>query len=349
MQIVPELIQVFGWSALTFILTLLLTPVYLKAAEKFKLGKQIRSNALSGEKASIFQEMHAKKTGTPTMGGVIMWGSVLAIIMFSRFLALVGTLEHSLLQRGLVYLPLFTLTAVGILGAVDDWFNIKGIGGGKGIKARPKFLWLTLFAALGAWWFFYKLGFSSIHIPSVGDFEIGLWYIPLFILVIVSTANAVNITDGLDGLAGGLLILAYAAFGVIAFAKGQLMLAIFCGLMIGSLMAFLWNNVPPALYYMGDTGALAYGATLGVIAMMIDSMIVLIIVGAVFIIETLSVIIQLTSKKYFKKKVFLVAPLHHHFEKKGWGEAKITMRFWIIGAMSGVIGLIVGLLGMGLN
>lgn len=349
MHIAPELIQVFGWSALTFILTLLLTPIYLKAAKKFKLGKQIRDNALSGEKASIFQEMHAKKTGTPTMGGIIMWGSVALIILFSRFLALVGVLEHSLLQRGLVYLPIFTLVTVGILGAVDDWFNIKGIGGAKGIKARPKILLLTLFAVLGAWWFYSKLGFSHIHIPSVGDFEIGLWYIPLFILVIISTANAVNITDGLDGLAGGLLILAFATFGVIAFMKGQLMLAIFCGLMIGSLMAFLWNNVPPALYYMGDTGSLAFGATLGVIAMMIDSLVVLIIVGAIFIIETLSVIIQLTSKKFFKKKVFLVAPLHHHYEKKGWGEAKITMRFWIIGAMCGVVGLIVGLLGMGIN
>ena len=330
-------------------LTLALTPVYLKAAKKFKLGKQIRDDALSGEKASIFKEMHVKKTGTPTMGGVIMWCSVLGIIIFSRLLALIGVIDHSLLQRGLVYLPLFTLITVGILGAVDDFFNIRGVGGVKGIKARPKFLFLTLFAVLGAWWFFYKLGFSSIHIPRLGDFEIGLWYIPLFILVIVSTANAVNITDGLDGLAGGLLILAYAVFGVIAFAKGQLMLAIFCGLIVGSLLAFLWNNVPPALYYMGDTGALAYGATLGVIAMMIDSLVVLLIVGAMFIIETLSVIIQLTSKKFFKKKVFLVAPLHHHFERKGWGEAKITMRFWTLGAMFGVIGLIVGLLGMGIK
>ena len=349
MEIAPELIQVFGWSALTFILTLLLTPLYLKAAKRFKLGKQIRQNAMSGEKASIFNEMHAKKTGTPTMGGVIMWVSVLAIILFSRFLSLIGVMEHSLLQRGLVYLPLFTLVAIGLLGAVDDWFNIKGIGGQKGIKARPKMMFLLLFAIVGAWWFYYKLGFSHIHIPRVGDFEIGLWYIPLFILVIVSTANAVNITDGLDGLAGGLLILAFAAFGVIAFVKGQLMLAIFCGLMIGSLMAFLWNNVPPALYYMGDTGSLAFGATLGVIAMMTDSMIVLIIVGAMFVIETLSVIIQLASKRYLKRKVFLVAPLHHHYEKKGWGEAKITMRFWILGAMFGVIGLIVGLLGMGIN
>lgn len=349
MQYVPDLIQIFGWTALAFLITLLLTPIYLKAAEKLKLGKQIREDALSGEKAAIFKEMHAKKTGTPTMGGVIMWGSIIIIIILSRFLAYAGLLEHSLLQRGLVYLPLFTLITMGLLGAVDDWFNVRGIGGAKGIKAKPKMLLLLLFAGLGAWWFYYKLGFQHIHIPHVGDFEIGLWYIPLFMLVIASTANAVNFTDGLDGLAGGLLILAYAAFGVIAFVKGQATLAIFCGLIIGSLMAFLWNNVPPALYYMGDTGALAYGATLGVIAMMTDSLVVLLIVGAVFIVEALSVIIQLTSKKLFKRKVFLVAPLHHHFEKKGWGEAKITMRFWILGAMCGVIGLIVGLLGKGIN
>jgi phospho-N-acetylmuramoyl-pentapeptide-transferase len=347
MEYAPMLIAVFSWSAITFFLTLWLTPLYLKLAKKMKLGKQIRDDAMSGEKASIFSEMHAKKSGTPTMGGLIMWGSVTLVILFSRLLALLGITPHSLLQRGQVYLPLFTLIAVGLLGAVDDWFNIRQIGGNKGIKARPKIILLTLFSAAGAWWFFSKLGFSSIHIPRLGDFDIGLWYIPLFILVIVSTANAVNITDGLDGLAGGLLILAFTAFGIIAFVKGLLVLSIFCGLIIASLMAFLWNNVPPALFYMGDTGSLAYGATLGVIAMMTDALVVLLIVGLVFIVETLSVIIQLTSKKIFKKKVFLCAPLHHHYERKGWGEAKITMRFWIIGAMSGVVGIIIGILGMG--
>ena len=344
---VPNLIAVFGWSTLVFLVALMLTPIYLKIAHRFKLGKQIRDVSVDGKSATFFRELHAKKIGTPTMGGIIMWGSVLIVILFSRFLSLIGFIPKSLLSRGEVYLPLFTLVAVGILGAVDDFFNIKCVGGVKGIKAKPKFLLLTLFAIIGSIWFYYKLGFSSIHIPRLGDFEIGMWYIPLFILVIVSTANAVNITDGLDGLAGGLLILAFMAFGVIAYAKGLMILAIFCGLMIGSILAFLWNNVPPALFYMGDTGSLAYGATLGVIAMMTNSLVVLLIVGAIFIIETLSVIIQLLSKKFLKKKVFLIAPLHHHFEKKGWGEAKITMRFWIIGAMFAVVGAIIGIIGMG--
>lgn len=347
MEYVPDLISIFGWSILAFTLTLLLTPLYLRAAKRFGLGKQLRQESIDGKQAGIFQEMHAKKIGTPTMGGVIMWGAVVLTVALSRLLSLLGLIPKSLLDRGEVYLPLFTLVAVGFLGAVDDWFNIKGIGKKGGIEWKPKFLLLTVFALIGAFWFYYKLGFSSIHIPRLGDFEIGLWYIPLFMLVIVSTANAVNFTDGLDGLAGGLLILAFAAFGGIAYAKGLIVLAIFCGVLSGSLLAFLWNNVPPALFYMGDTGALAFGATLGVIAMMTDSMVVLLIVGAVFIVETLSIILQLASKKWLGRKLFLIAPLHHHFERKGWGEAKITMRFWTVGALCGAIGLIIGLIGMG--
>ncbi len=347
MQYVPDLIQIFGWFALTFLITLGLTPLYLRVAARWKWGKQMREESMDGRDATIFKEMHAKKAGTPTMGGVIMWGAVGLVILISRLMAMAGLIPKSLLDRGEVYLPLFTLLAVGLLGLVDDWFNIRGVGAKRGIEARPKFLLLTLFAVLGAWWFYSKLGFSSIHIPRLGDFDIGWWYVPLFILVIVSSANAVNFTDGLDGLAGGLLIMAFTAFGAIAYAKGLMTLAIFCGLLIGSLLAFLWNNVPPALYYMGDTGALAYGATLGVIAMMTNSLVVLWVVGAVFIAETLSVILQLLSKKFLGRKLFLIAPLHHHFEKKGWGEAKITMRFWTIGALSGAIGLIIGLVGMG--
>ncbi len=347
MNYVPNLIAVFGWSMITFLITLFFTPVYLKLAKKFKLGKQIREDSMDGKKATFFRELHVKKTGTPTMGGVVMWGAVALTILISRILSLLGWIDKSLLSRGEVYLPLFTLIAVGLLGAIDDFFNVKKIGKKKGIEAKPKLLLLTSFAIIGALWFYYKLGFSAIHIPRLGNFEIGFWYIPLFILVIVSTSNAVNITDGLDGLAGGLLILAFTAFGLIAYAKGLILLAIFCGVLIGSLLAYLWHNVPPALFYMGDTGSLAYGATLGVMAMMTDSLVILLIVGIVFIIETLSVIIQLTSKRYFGRKVFLIAPIHHHFEKKGWGEAKITMRFWTIGAIAAVIGTIIGIIGMG--
>ena len=192
---------------------------------------------------------------------------------------------------------------------------------------------------------YYCLGIHIVHIPLVGRVvDLGAWYIPLFVLVITATSNAVNITDGLDGLAGGLLIIAFGVFTIIAFAKGLFILAAFCGVIVGALIGFIWFNIFPAHFIMGDTGAISLGATLGVIAMMTDSVAVLPIIGFVFVVETISVIIQITSKKLFGKKVFLIAPLHHHFEKKGWSEPNIVMRFWIIGGFFGSLGLILGLL-----
>jgi phospho-N-acetylmuramoyl-pentapeptide-transferase len=208
-------------------------------------------------------------------------------------------------------------------------------------------LTLFLFALLGAFWFTFQLDYSFIHIPGIGDFFIGIFYFPLFVFVILGTANAVNFTDGLDGLAGGLLAIAYAVFGVIAYFFGLPILAVFCAIVVAALVGFLWFNVPPAKIYMGDTGSLALGATLGVIAMMTNALSILVIVGFIFVIETLSVILQLFWKKYLKRKLFLVAPIHHHFEAKGWSETQIVMRFWIIGALAGVCGLIVGVIGMG--
>jgi len=314
---------------------------------KLNLGKTIRENAMDGTIATIFRSMHLKKEGTPSMGGLLIWGSVTMVIVFSRILAYFGIIEQSLVNRGQTYLPLFTLVTVGLLGFIDDYLNAKG-GGNKGITAKVKMVWLTLFSLFGAWWFYYKLEYNSIHIPRLGDFQIGWLYIPLFILVIISSANAVNITDGLDGLAGGLLMIAFGSFGAIAYIKGLFLLAAFCGVVCGSLVAFLWFNVPPAAYFMGDTGSLSLGATLGVIAMMTNSVAVLPLIGGIFVIETLSVIIQITSKKFFKRKVFLVAPIHHHFEKLGWPEHTIVMRFWIAGMILALLGLIIGIIGMGL-
>ena len=210
-------------------------------------------------------------------------------------------------------------------------------------------MWLTLFSLLGSWWFYTKLGYDQMHIPGVGDFYLGLWYVPLFILVIISTANAVNITDGLDGLAGGLLILAFGGFAVIAYVKGLIILTALLFVLCGALTAFLWFNVPPARFFMGDTGALSLGATLGVVAMMTNSVIILPLVGFVFVVETLSCIIQLSSKRFLGRKVFLITPLHHHFEELGWTETTVVMRFWIVGGIVAIIGIIIGLIGMGLG
>jgi len=344
---VPFLIQLFNYGLFAFLLTYFFTKPFVRLLYKYKIGKKIRTIASDGKAAKLFEALHLKKSGTPTMGGILIWGTTLFIVLFSRLLSLFGLIEKSLLDRGEVYLPLFTLVSMGFLGALDDYYNIRELGKSKGIDIGPKFVLLTLFGLLGGFWFYFKLGYSSIHVPSVGDFEIGMWYIPLFALVIVATANAVNITDGLDGLAGGLLIIAFIAFTLLAYLKGHTTLALFCGVINGSLLAFLWFNLPPALFYMGDTGSLSLGATLGVIAMMTDTMLVLPLIGFIFVAETMSVIIQLTSKKLFGKKVFKIAPIHHHFEHLKWGEAKIVMRFWIIGGMFTVVGLIIGIIGMG--
>jgi phospho-N-acetylmuramoyl-pentapeptide-transferase len=339
---------IFSSFGLAFVIALALAPWFILQLQKLKMGKQIREVATDGKVAKLFHALHIGKAGTPTMGGILIWGTTLIVLGLSRILSYMGVIDHSLINRKETYLPIFTLVTMGLLGALDDYLNIKGIGKSKGLNVKPKFFWLTLFAALGAYWFYFKLGYDQIHIPGIGDYFIGAWYIPLFILVIISTANAVNITDGLDGLAAGLAVIAFASFGGLAFLKGLFLLAAFCGIIAGATLGFLWFNIPPARFYMGDTGSLALGATLGVIAMLTDSVLILPFVGFVFVIETLSVIIQLTSKKLRGgKKVFHIAPIHHHFEHIGWPESQITMRFWMLGAIVAGFGLILGLIGSG--
>lgn len=341
---IRHLILIFGSFILSFLSGFILAKPFIDFLTRFGFAKKIREDAAGGGKATLFRQLHLKKSGTPTMGGVIIWGSVILIMAFSRVLSYLGVFEHSLINRKETYLPLFTLVITAILGLIDDIFNVKQIGNVKGLSAKFKFLWLTLFGLMGGFWFYYKLNYNLIHIPLIGDMPIGIWYIPLFIFIIVASANAVNITDGLDGLAGGLLVIAFAVFGTIAFSQGLFILAAFCGVIIGALLAFLWYNIPPAKFYMGDTGALALGATLGVIAMLTNSVAILPIVGIIFVIETCSVMIQIISKKYFGKKIFHIAPLHHHLEHIGWNEATITMRFWFIGGIFGALGLIVSLI-----
>jgi len=345
---VEDLTLIAGSSTLAFLIAMSLTPWFTRQLVKFKIGKQIRENALSGEKASLFAALHAKKRGTPTMGGLLIWGTIIIVVAISFLLQQLGIFEKSLLSRRETWIPLFTLVTCGILGAFDDYLNVKGIGRTKGISAKLKLFWLLVFSSIGAWWFYSKLGFNEIQIPIPGieAVQVGWWYIPIFILVIISTANAVNFTDGLDGLASGLLIMAFGALGVLAFVKGMLILAALCGVICGAILAFLWFNVPPALFYMGDTGSMALGATLGVIAMLSGQTLILPIVGLMFVVEALSVVIQLTSKRLFKKKVFKIAPIHHHFEKTGWPEFTVVMRFWIIGALFAVFGTILGLINL---
>jgi phospho-N-acetylmuramoyl-pentapeptide-transferase len=335
------IIRIFFLTSLAFVVAFLITPLWSKILYKYKLGKQIRPS----EAAPIYAAFHIKKSGTPTMGGVLIWVTVLifAIFFFGLRQIVPSGFWHDLnfLTRQQTWLPIAALLASAIVGLVDDYFNVRGWGPkGGGLKVRHKLLLYTLIAIVGAWWFFSKLGFDTIHVPFLGNFFIGWLYIPLFIFVIVATSFSVNEIDGLDGLSGGTLLAAFLAFGAIAFAQGRYELATFTGVISGALLAFLWFNIPPARFFMGDTGAMSLGVTLGILAMLTNQVFLLPVIGLLFVLESLSVIIQLLSKKIRGKKVFLSAPLHHHLEAKGWSESKIVMRFWVIAAVLCVIGVI---------
>lgn len=349
---VEAIIKIFVVTSVTFILAMLLTPIMTHFLYKYRIGQKIRKETFDGKPALVYKKLHKGKEGTPTMGGILIWLVVLAVTFLFYFLSRytnIGFLKNlNFLKRSQTWLPLFTLVAAGLLGAFDDLINAFSKRLQAGLGVSWKFIWQILIAGVGAWWFYYKLEVSSIHVPAVGDFAIGWFYIPLFIMVIISACNAVNITDGLDGLVGGVLATSFGAFGALALAKGQVELATFCGAVLGALLAFLWFNIYPARFFMGDTGALALGATLGVVALLLDSVLVLPIIGFIFVVETGSVIIQWISKKTRGgKKIFLSTPIHHHFEAKGWPEPKIVMRFWVISAVMAIIGLIVGLIGRG--
>lgn len=336
-------------AAVAFIVAIVLTPLLTNILYKYKIGKQIRS-----EGAPIFNSLHQKKQGTPTMGGILVWLTVFLIMIIFWlpdfvFDSRIKTFDFlNFLTRKQTLLPLGIMIFSALVGVMDDFLGVKKIGSkGGGLRIRERLLLYTLVAIAGAWWFYYKLGWDILHIPGLGDFNIGIWYIPLFIIIIVATSFSVNEADGLDGLAGGLLGIGFGAYGAIAFAQGRYDLAIFCGAIAGALLAFLWFNIYPARFFMGDTGTMSLGITLGVIAMLTNSVAVLPLIGFVFVLESISVIIQVLSKKIRGKKIFISAPLHHHFEALGWPETKVTMRFWILGAITAILGLAIGLIGKG--
>lgn len=337
-----HLLIIFFSSFIAFVITIYLSPIFIKILQKLKLNKNIREKDSTWRVAEIFRALHLKKKWTPTMWWVLIWWTVLFVILISRALAFYWIIPESLLDRWEVYLPLFTLITMWILWAIDDYLNIIE-SKNKWLAIKPKAFFIMLFWILWGLWFYYKLWYSSIYIPFFWDLEIWIWYIPLFVFIIFSSSNAVNVTDWLDWLASWLLILAFTAFWILAYFKWLFTLAIFCWVIVGSLMAFLWNNIPPAKFYMWDTGSLSLWATLWVIAMMIDSVFALPIIWWVFVIEALSVIIQITSKKLRNwKKVFKIAPIHHHFEACWWQESQVVMRFWIIWGFLSLIWLVIG-------
>jgi phospho-N-acetylmuramoyl-pentapeptide-transferase len=305
---------------LSFALVVILMPPYIRLLRHFGFAKRIREEG---------PQSHMVKWGTPTMGGLLLIGVVLAIFLALRWP-----------PQGGIIAPVATLALVGILGAVDDYLNART---GEGISARQKLLWQTVVAVFVAWQIQSTYAISGIRVPFVGDVLIPPYiYVPFAAFAIVAASNAVNITDGLDGLSGGTLAFAFVSFMIIALLNvpAQPNIAFFSALIIGALLGYLWFNVHPAQVYMGDAGSLSFGATLAVIALITGQILVLPLIGLVFVVETASDIIQIG---YFKlshgKRVFRMAPLHHHFELGGWDEEKITLRFWIVGILAGLLGV----------
>jgi phospho-N-acetylmuramoyl-pentapeptide-transferase len=325
-------VTLLGLSA--FFLAMLLTPVYTHFAFKYKLWKRSRTQSVTGDQLQVISKLRIKRT-IPRMAGIIIIAAIVIVTLFFN------------LDRQQTWLLLAALVGAGAIGMIDDIINIKGLGGGAaGLRAPIKFGLMTIVGAIGAWWFYDKLDYTTLHIPFAGDLTLGWLIVPVFIFAVISASNAVNITDGVDGLAGGLLINAFTAFGVIAALQGNLGIAGFCLTTVGALLAYTWFNIAPARFVMGDIGSFALGTALGVVAMQTDTLLLLPVIALVFVAEAGSSLLQILSKKIFHRKIFMAAPLHHHLEAAlEWPKTKITMRFWIIGQVCAILGVILALVG----
>lgn len=323
-------------SVASFLIAMALTPFYTYAAYRYKFWKKQRQTSTTGEVLEVFTKLHANKfrRSIPTMAGAI---GVLSIIIV--------TLSMNL-DRSETWLPLAALVGGAVVGLLDDLINIRGSGNGvAGLRSSIKFGLIVIIGVVLGWFFYEKLGYTDVFVPFVGQFDIGIWIIPLFAFVVTATGNAVNISDGLDGLAGGLLAMSFGAFGLIALLQGNFMLSGFCFTVVGVLLSYLWFNIHPARFFMGDVGSFAYGVSLGVVAMLTNALLLLPVIGFLFVVEAGSSLLQIASKKFFGRKVFLSAPIHHHFEAIGWPETKVTMRFWVIGCVTSFFGVLIALIG----
>ncbi len=347
-----NVLKVFGLSAFAFFLAVGLTPILTYYLYKYKMWKKkARAKALSGEDAVEFNRLHKEKeVGTPRMGGILIWlGVLLTAFIFliaSKIFPSAIAQKMNFLSREQTWLPLFTLISASLVGLADDILVIYGKGKyiAGGLRLRERIGVVLLLAAVGAYWFFVKLEVSSILVPFLGEVELGLLFIPLFMITMLALFSG-GVIDGIDGLSGGIFAAIFATYGGIAFFQNQIDLAAFCGIISGGTLAFLWFNIPPARFYMGETGILGLTTTLTVIAFLTKSVVVLPVIAFPLFAASGSVIIQLLSKKYLGRKIFRIAPIHHHFEALGWPPYKVTMRFWVISVILAVIGMVIALIG----
>ncbi|MDR0979800.1 MAG: phospho-N-acetylmuramoyl-pentapeptide-transferase [Candidatus Nomurabacteria bacterium] len=326
------LIRVLVFAVGGWLLATCLTPFYTTLAYKYKWWKRERKVDLLGKEMPVIAAIKAKKPMErrfPTMAGVIGVAAVAILTLLFNW------------TRSQTYLATLGLLMGGFVGLLDDIVNIWSAGRGTaGLNARAKLFMTIAVGVFLGWWFYAKMGWSSLFVPFVGSIEISWLIIPLFAFAVTSISNSVNITDGRDGLSGGLLAIAFAAFCVIALVEQRFGVAVFCGTMVGVLLSYLWFNVTPARFMMGDVGSFAFGTALAVVAMMTDAFLLVPIICLVFVLESGSVVLQTFSKMFCKKKLFRAAPLHWHLEATGWPESKVVMRFWVLAAVAALFGIL---------
>ncbi len=326
-------------GGLTFLITVIWGEPFIEILRRLGIGKQVRVE---------IADVHSRKIGTPTMGGLLI---LFPVLLVTLGLNIANLLLQDITGRSIL-VPLAVLIYYGGLGALDDWEGIRGERAiGEGIPARLKFAAQVLGALGTALVLYYGLDIHSMAIPGIPfKFNLGLLYIPIAMFAIVGTSNAVNLTDGLDGLAGIITASAFAAYGVIAQLQGQVYLVQFCFVMVGACFAFLWFNAHPAQLFMGDTGSLALGATLATVALMTGQWLILPIIAIIPVAETVSVILQVLSSQISRRflgkdrRIFRRTPLHHHFELGGWSETQIVQRFWLVGILASIVGVALALL-----
>jgi phospho-N-acetylmuramoyl-pentapeptide-transferase len=342
-----NLLKIIIPTALAFIIGIAITPIATHFFYKYKMWKKYSRNNIGV--ASDFQKIHNEEDElrTPRVGGIIIWFSVVLVTFIYYIVSLIFPnpffLKLNFISRDQTLIPLFTLIIGSIIGLWDDLLQIYG----KGKIAHDDKTWrrwkaflIFILAFLIGFWFYNKLGINSIHIPFGGELSLGILFIPFFIIVTLATFSG-GVIDGIDGLSGGVLASIFTAYSVIAYAGNQINLAAFSGMIAGAILAFLWFNIPPARFYMGETGIMGLTITLATISFLTNSVLILPIIAMPLVISSLSVILQILSKKFRNgKRIFRLAPIHHHFEAIGWPSYKVTMRFWIISIMFSIIGII---------
>jgi len=336
----------FFSAVFSFFLARFLIPFLVKI--KF-WKKRAREETLTGERAEVFFRLHSQReVSVPRGGGLIIWLSVTIIIFFFFLLSFLPSpwwlQKANFLSRSQTWLPLFALIVGSLVGLIDDILNVFLVDKKGGLSFRSRFFIVFLIGLVGGLWLYYKLGWSKINIPLIFNFpqgivfDLGIFYIPLFILVMLA-CWAGGVIDGLDGLAGGVFASIFAAFSIISFFEGKLDLASFSAAIVGTLFSFLWFNIPPAKFYMGETGVLGLSATMATIAFLTDSVAVLPIIAFPMVLEVGTIIFQLLSKKIRKKKIWLSTPIHNHLEAIGWKSYQITMRFWVLSVICAILGV----------